>query len=150
MNGSQGIKMEPTTTNRKSRQRSSCGLSHAQMTAAKIAELESAKEAGTLTTLRHLYSQLTTAPSIEKAICNTSAPTATNPKRQMTLPRNPARLKPKSLWPDLRTPANHSTSPSPSQNQPNAPGTTTNVEDCAPAFSSLFNRMMQITDVEFP
>jgi hypothetical protein len=150
MNGSQGIKMEPTTTNRKSRQRSSCGLSHAQMTAAKIAELESAKEAGTLTTLRHLYSQLTTAPSIEKAICNTSAPTVTSQKPPMTLPRNPARLKPKHLWPDLRTPANPSTSPSQSQNQHNGLGTTTSAEGSALHTSSLFNRLLTITDIEFP
>jgi hypothetical protein len=142
--------MEPTTTNRKSRQRSSCGLSHAQMTAAKIAELEFAREAGTLTTLRHLCSQLTTAPSIEKATCSTFAPTATSQKQRKTLPKSHARLKPKHLWPDLRALASHSTSNASGQLcQLESPGLTSK-DGTELLGSSLLNRMMMVTEIEFP
>jgi hypothetical protein len=82
---------------RQSRQGSSFGLSHAQMTAARLAASEFALEARLTTLLRS-----STVAKIRKEILDFYVLHAMPRKVRVTLPRNPVRIASKSHWPDLR------------------------------------------------
>lgn len=104
------------------RQGSNCGVSHAQMTAAKIAELESATEAR-LTTLSHS----STAAKTEKPTSGFYVPTVMVTRR--------IKMLPKSQWPDVRS---LNSKPTGSQNVEAGYG------------ESLMERLSGVTEIEFP
>jgi hypothetical protein len=124
---------------------SSCELNHAQMTAVKFAEIESDTERKSTTPLHSATAGKTENPTSGFYVARVI------PLRPEAMWLQKLRqLAPKHLWPDLRTPANPSTSNANAQPcLSESPGLTNKGGTESPG-SSLFNRMMQITDIEFP
>jgi hypothetical protein len=125
---------------------SSCELNHAQMTAAKYAELESDREGEKSTT---------SAPSsqgekTEKTISGFYVETVMVERPAKTLHRKRLKLKPKSTWPDLKPLlANPSTCPSQSPSEESGKPSLANTQESS-RLAGCHQVMLTITDIEFP
>jgi hypothetical protein len=103
---------------------------------------------GTLTTLFPLRTVEWEGTSGE--ICNTSARCVTVPKLQRRTVPEPKVIESSPKLMASPSPKEGNPTDEPSQKQPSPLGTLVKTADLDAARSSLFNRMMQITDIEFP
>jgi hypothetical protein len=104
---------------------------------------------GTLTTLFPFKTVELEGMSGE--ICNTSVRCVTVPKLQKrTVPEPRVIESSPKLMASLSPKEGDDPTESPSQNQPSPLGTLVKTADLDAARSSLFDRMMQINDIEFP